>query len=50
LNVIMPPSLCRLRSMGPPPYIPPSDNEEAPALPPSYNVVVEISASGIAAH
>ncbi|KAF9993461.1 hypothetical protein BGZ80_001957 [Entomortierella chlamydospora] len=29
--------LCRLRSCGPPPYIPSGD--EAPALPPSYNTV-----------
>ncbi|KAG9065205.1 hypothetical protein KI688_002528 [Linnemannia hyalina] len=42
---VMPPTLSRLRSMGPPPYIPTSDDEEAPALPPSYNVVVEISSA-----
>ncbi|KAF9139567.1 hypothetical protein BGX30_007828 [Mortierella sp. GBA39] len=45
LAVVMPPTLPRLRSMGPPPYIPTSDDEEAPALPPSYNVVVEISSA-----
>ncbi|KAF9922757.1 hypothetical protein FBU30_007130 [Linnemannia zychae] len=51
------PALYRLRSMGPPPYIPPSDDEEAPALPPSYNVAVEVPvhttpivSSEIAAH
>ncbi|KAG0069463.1 hypothetical protein BGZ90_000197 [Linnemannia elongata] len=41
----LPPTLSRLRSMGPPPYIPTSDDEEAPALPPSYNVVVETSSA-----
>ncbi|KAG0279161.1 hypothetical protein BGZ96_002039 [Linnemannia gamsii] len=45
LAVVMPPTLYRLRSMGPPPYIPTSDDEEAPALPPSYNVVVDISSA-----
>lgn len=34
------PVLHRLRSQGPPPYIP--STEEAPPLPPSYNVTVEI--------
>lgn len=45
LAAVMPPTLYRLRSMGPPPYIPTSDDEEAPALPPSYNVVVDISSA-----
>ncbi|KAG0059855.1 hypothetical protein BGZ89_012749 [Linnemannia elongata] len=44
----LPPTLSRLRSMGPPPYIPTSDDEEAPALPPSYNVVVETSSASSA--
>ncbi|CAO3565517.1 unnamed protein product [Mortierella alpina] len=39
--VVMPPSLYRLRSTGPPPYIPLSP-EEAPPLPPSYNAAVEV--------
>ncbi|KAI1293444.1 hypothetical protein EDD11_008368 [Mortierella claussenii] len=45
--VVMPPSLYRLRSTGPPPYIPlPSD--EAPPLPPSYNTVAAgVSASSL---
>ncbi|KAG0344277.1 hypothetical protein BG005_001923 [Podila minutissima] len=34
------PALHRLRSQGPPPYIP--STEEAPALPPSYNRAVEV--------
>ncbi|KAF9433389.1 hypothetical protein BGZ76_009534 [Entomortierella beljakovae] len=39
---IMPRSLSRLRSYGPPPYIP-SAEDEAPSLPPSYNTVTTAS-------
>ncbi|KAG0249817.1 hypothetical protein BG011_008917 [Mortierella polycephala] len=39
-GLMLPHSLYRLRSTGPPPYVP-SSSDEAPPLPPSYNVAVE---------